>query len=122
MGDPLYDGVSVGDLVVTAIARGGERTADGATHASVGASGSMWRICMQIFTSGSASWTVLMICRWAWASASVDSFAPSPPPSTFGEIPPVMISPTPPRARAAKKAAGEGRRSGRLRAPYASIP
>ena len=27
MADPLYDGVSVGDLVVTAIARGGERTA-----------------------------------------------------------------------------------------------
>jgi hypothetical protein len=38
-------------------------TAEGATHAGLGASAPMCRICMQIFTSASAAWTAPVISR-----------------------------------------------------------
>ena len=59
---------------------------------------------MQIFTSGSAACTASVISRCCSASSGVDSLAPMPP-SSLGEMPPVMIMPTPPRARSAKYAA-----------------
>lgn len=78
-----------------------ERTAEAATASGVRARGPECRICRQIFTSGSAAWTASVTSRWASASSGVDSRAPGPAPA-LGEMPPVMIMPTPPRARSAK--------------------
>jgi hypothetical protein len=75
-------------------------TADGATQSGVPASGPVCRICRQIFTSGSAACTAVVICRCCSASAGVDSLPPTPA-CVLGAMPPVMIMPTPPRARSA---------------------
>ena len=79
-------------------------TGEGATLAAVSASAPACRICRQIFTCGSTACTASVTTRWRAASSGVDSLAPRPP-SSLGEKPPVMIMPTPPRARSAKKAA-----------------
>ena len=59
---------------------------------------------MQIFTSGSAACTASFTMRCCAASSGVVNREPRPD-SALGGIPPVMIIPTPPRARSAKYAA-----------------
>ena len=79
-----------------------DRTGLAATNSLLIANGPECKICIQIFVSAFALCTasVRILCLGTWLSLL--KIAPSRAPSSLGEIPPVIIRPTPVEALSAK--------------------